>query len=134
MKWYAHVSTVMPLLVLPSVLGFYVTTGYAMGLVAGSVLPDAVEVMFGLPHRNRVTHNIVSALLMLWFGYMVLSQTIMGLGIGYLIHLLVDATSRYGVWFLGFRVNGSLNSSSVMHNLFYVVLSLFLTLSLLLLV
>jgi hypothetical protein len=97
-------------------------------LVCGSVLPDAIETMLGLKHRNKITHGIELYLILLASGAFFYSPMLMMLSFTALHHLFIDAMTLHGVYVLGRNIHGNLNTDSIIDNIAVFILHLFIAL------
>ena len=66
-------------------------------------------------HRNRVTHNFAAGLAILSL-YPFLGTISLAMAFGYIHHLILDATTKYGVFFFNKRIHGKMSSMSTRDN------------------
>jgi inner membrane protein len=95
------------------------------GAILGSVLPDW-DLSLRIPHRT-ITHGLMWPALLYMFsaGH----PLVFGLAIGWLMHILADATTHDGIppfWPFAWRIRGPIVTGSVVE---FVVLALLVCLS-----
>ena len=126
MKWITHIVSTFCLIV---VLAKYISITYLGFTIAltMAIFPDWFESVCGFKHRSKYIHNIIIPAAT---SFLIIHPTLSGFGIGYGHHLLIDATTRYGVYFGNKRIKGILNTYNLAHNaliIFVHVLLVFLT-------
>lgn len=111
MKWYTHelCALIVSLLVAPNQL---------FTSMIGAVFPDVVEKMFFIKHRSLHELAVYLALAPLAF------TNLGGLFLGSVHHILLDATTVYGVTFFGKRVRGPFRTDRMIDNMVMIVLHL----------
>jgi len=114
MKWITHILGAILITIL-LLKAFPISVGFILSVIAGSILPDLIEFMLNFQHRSIVFHNYLGAFILLLLGTGV--GWILGLGLGYLHHLVLDSVTKKGVFFLNRRVYGSLNTNEAIDNL-----------------
>ena len=127
MKWYTHLTCIT--LVLATLSRFFpLTLGFILFSLLGSLLPDLLESWLGLPHRSRYIHNFAIGALLIPLS--IFSEWLLALGVGYLHHLVLDATTVTGSYICNHRVRGPLRTSSLAHNVVIVLAHMLLLLAL----
>jgi len=81
-------------------------------VIIGGILPDVIDYIFRLQHRNKATHNILLPL-----AICLISPDASALALGLLHHLLLDIVTAQGVYVGPKRVRvGSIHSVSFLAN------------------
>jgi len=114
MKWVTHISgTILMVILLAKAMP--IRMDFILAAIAGSILPDLIESLLGIQHRSTIFHNYLAGIALLLLG--IGADWILGLGFGYLHHLVLDSITRKGVFFLNKRIYGSLNTNEAIDNL-----------------
>ena len=127
MKWVTHlisslIFAVFLLKFIPISIGGFVL------LFVASILPDLIDAQTG-NHRGFITHNFLVPLAAF---PLVFNPFLAGFVIGYGHHLLIDMTTKQGVYFGRKRVRGFLYSNDLGHNAIILIAHNFILLSTLL--
>ena len=112
MKWYTH-SLGSLILILAIAKHEPLTLGFVLGTLTGSILPDIIEQTLGLPHRSKIIHNFFTPLALLAYP----NQLALGIMLGYIHHLILDATTKKGVYILNKHIKGPLTTNKTEHNI-----------------
>jgi len=121
MKWYTHLTCITLILAATSRF-FPLTLGSILFSLIGSLLPDLLEPWLGLPHRSRYMHNFATGAFLSSLG--IFSEYFLALGVGYLHHLVLDATTATGIYIFNHRVRGPLRNNNLWHNLLIILIHL----------
>lgn len=123
MKWYIHITCIT--LILATISRFFpLTLGFILFSLIGSILPDLLEPLLGLPHRSKYVHNLVATTPLILLG--VFSEWIMALGLAYAHHIILDATTATGIYICNQKIRGSLRNNNLWHNLLVILVHLLL--------
>jgi len=121
-RWYTHIIGMLCVLAVVSRFAPLTALGLSLGIV-GALLPDLAENALRLRHRGKYAHNLLTGFAIL--GVSVLAEPgAYTLGLGYLHHLVLDASTREGVYAGAGRVRGRLNSMNPLHNALVILLHL----------
>jgi len=123
MKWYTHLTGMT--LILSTISRFFpLDIGTILFALSGSILPDILESLLLLEHRSKYMHNVATAITMLPLG--LFSPWFLFLVIGYIHHLILDATTVTGIYIGNHQVKGTLKTDNLLHNIFIVLIHLLL--------
>ena len=88
---------------------------FIVAMMAGAVAPDILEALTRVKHRSKIFHNYLAAFILLFLGLW--ESWILGLGLGCLHHLVLDMTTKKGVFFFDKRLHGMLKTNEPIDNL-----------------
>jgi len=118
MKWYTHLTGMT--LILSAISRFFpLDIGTILFALSGSILPDILESLLLLEHRSKHMHNVATAITVLPLG--LFSPWFLFLVIGYIHHLILDATTVTGIYIGNHQVKGILRTSNLFHNILVIL-------------
>jgi len=121
MKWYTHLACIT--MILAALTRFFpLTLGFILFTMIGSLLPDLLEAWIGLPHRSKYIHNLAVVTLLIPLG--LFNEWLLGLGIAYAHHVVLDATTVTGSYICNRRIKGPLKTNILAHNIFVMLMHL----------
>ncbi|RLG23144.1 hypothetical protein DRN85_09875 [Methanosarcinales archaeon] len=126
MKWYCHIISILSVL---AIINHFIPLN-ALSItfaVLGSLAPDIIERAFFLNHRNKYVHNFLTGILILCL-FSIIEPSSFTFGIAYIHHLLLDIT-KGGVYIGNKRIRGFLNNTNPLHNVFVILIHVFLLLA-----